>query len=416
MMKKAFVRRFSANILLILFVTLSTLGTADAAASNNSLPILMYHDLTTDPNCTSSMTITADRFRLDMEFLQEFGFTALLPSELVSIIQNKQALPQKPVMITFDDGYHSNYEYAYPVMRSTGMKATIAVIASKVHMASVHDTSSVSLTWDEIYEMVSSGIVEIGSHTFNLHNPQYAGNIAPDGINGVMRLLGESQSAYRLRVGSDLQTSIQLIKQYSGQQKVLYFSYPFGAYDSWMQTLLKENGILFSTLTKPGQANPFSSLHQMPRYRITTQQSVASLLQQTSVAIPAVANVSVNGHTTVLPAYNIDGNNYVRVRDVAMLLQDTVSSFDVQWNNSLKQVELKSASPYTPNGTENAPMSSERRTVRSLTEPTAVDGQQHMVAAYNIDGYTYYKLRSLGDLCGFSINWDAASQTVQVTA
>ena len=415
-MKKGFVKRFSASIIVVLLVMLSTFGTAGAAPASSSLPILMYHDLTTDPSRTNSMTITADRFRLDMEFLQEFEFTPLLPSELVSITQNKQSLPEKPIMITFDDGYHSNYEYAYPTLLSTGMKATIAVVTNSIQLASTSDTPSNSLTWEEIQEMVSSGIVEIGSHTYNLHNPQYHGNSAPDGINGVMRLPGESQSAYRLRVGGDLQTSLQLITQHSGQQKVLYFSYPFGAYDSWMQTLLNENGIVVSTLTTPGKANPSSSLHQMPRYRITMQQSVASLLRQTSVATPTVANVSVNGNTTVLPAYNIGGNNYVRVRDVALLLKDTASSFDVQWNNSLQQVELKSFSPYTPNGTENKPMSSERRTVQSLIEPTAADGQLHMIAAYNIDGYTYYKLRSLGDLCGFLVDWDAASQTVQVIA
>ena len=173
---------------------------------------------------------------------------------------------------------------------------------------------------------------------------------------------------------------------------------------------------MVSTLTNAGKANPFVSLHKMPRYRITMQQSVSSLLRQTSIAYPAIANVSVNGNTTVLPAYNIDGNNYVRVRDVAMLLKDTPSGFDVQWNKDLQQVELKSFSPYTPNGKENKPMSSERRTVQSLTEPTAADGALHMIAAYNVDGYTYYKLRSLGDLCGFLVDWDGTSQTVTITA
>ena len=64
------------------------------------------------------MTITVDRFRLDMEFLKEFGFTPLLPAELVAITQSKQPLPEKPIMITFDDGYHSNYEYAYPICKA----------------------------------------------------------------------------------------------------------------------------------------------------------------------------------------------------------------------------------------------------------------------------------------------------------
>lgn len=410
------IKKLSAMMIAICFVTLSTLNSASAASANTNLPILMYHDLTEDSAHTNSMTITADRFRLDMEFLREFGFTPLLPADLVSLTQNKQRLPEKPVMITFDDGYHSNYAYAYPILQSTGMKATIAIVARNVHLASTTDTPSHALTWPEIQEMVSSGIVEIGSHTYNLHNPQYGGMSAPNGINGVMRLPGESQSAYRTRVGGDLQNSIQLITQYSGQPRVNYFSYPYGAYDKWMQPLLKENGILVSTLTNPGQAKPSVSLHQMPRYRITMQQSVSSLLRQTSSAYPAVTNTSVNGHAVVLPAYRIGGNNYVRVRDVAMLLKDTPSSFDVQWNKSLNQVELRSFSPYTPNGTENKPMSSEIRTVKSLTEPTAADGVLHMIAAYNVDGYTYYKLRSLGDLCGFQVDWDDASQTVLITA
>lgn len=415
-MNMGLIKKISAMMVAISLVTLSTLGSACAASTNSNLTILMYHDLTNDPSRTNSMTITADRFRLDMEFLQEFGFTPLLPADLVAITQSKQSLPEKPIMITFDDGYHSNYAYAFPVLQSTGMKATIAVVAHNIRSAATLQQPSNMLTWEEIQEMVSSGIVEIGSHTYNLHNPQYSGMSAPNGINGVMRLPGESQSAYRTRVGGDLQTSIQLITQNSGQQKVLYFSYPFGAYDRWMQTLLNEKGILVSTLTEPGRAKPSVSLHQMPRYRITMQQSVSSLLRQTSAAYPALANTSVNGHAVVLPAYRIGGNNYVRVRDVAMLLKDTPSSFDVQWNKGLNQVELRSFSPYTPNGTENKPMSSEIRTVKSLTEPTVADGVQHMIAAYNVDGYTYYKLRSLGDLCGFQVDWDDASQTVLITA
>lgn len=407
-------KKFLAAIVSV--TILLSMSYVSAAPVTTGLTILMYHDLTEDPNATNSMTVTVDRFRQDMEFLQEFGYTPLLPSDLVEIAQGRAQMPAKPIMITFDDGYRSNYDYAYPILLETGMKAVIAVVAHNIQSAATAAPSRHSLTWEELQEMISSGLVEIGTHTYNLHNPQYSGNNAPNGINGVMRLPGESESAYRLRVGSDLQTSIQLITQHTSQQNVLYFSYPYGAYDSWMPSILSANGILVSTLTNAGQAHPLVSMQKMPRYGIRMDKPVSALLQQTATATPVAAQVSVNGTSTSLPAYNIDGNNYVRVRDVAFLLKDTASGFDVQWNESLQRVELSSFTPYTPIGTENKPLAAGQRTVKSIAKPTAADGSLHMVAAYNIDNYTYYKLRSLGDLCGFVVDWNETSQTVEVIA
>ena len=146
-----------------------------------------------------------------------------------------------------------------------------------------------------------------------------------------MRLRGESQDAYRLRVGGDLQMGINMIEQYL-VQKVHYFFYPCGAYDRWMQPLLQENGISVSTLTNAGTASVASSLYNLPRYGIRMEKPVSSLLRQREKAIPSQAAVMVNGEQHTLIAYNIGGNNYVRVRDVAVLLKDTASGFDVQWN------------------------------------------------------------------------------------
>lgn len=395
---------------------LSLPGSGAAASSGNDLTVLMYHDLTENPNQTDSLTVTTERFRLDMEFLQEFGYTPLLSADLVAIAQGSQTMPDKAIMITFDDGYRSNYDYAYPILQDTGMKAVIAVVAHNIQPEATASDTRGSFTWEEAREMVASGVVEIGSHTYNLHNPQYAGNNAPDGINGVMRLRGEPEDAYRLRVGSDLKTSIEMITQYTGQPQVLYFAYPYGAYDSWMPALLQENGILISSLTNAGQAHPLTSLYNLPRNNVHMDKPLSAMLQETATATPAAAQVSLNGTQTTLTAYNIGGNNYVRVRDVAVLLKDTAGGYDVQWDEGLQRVELTSFTPYTPLGTENAPLPAGKRTVRSLIEPTAIDGTLHTVAAYNIDGSTYYKLRSLGDLCGFQVDWDENTQTVLVTA
>lgn len=380
------------------------------------LPILMYHDLTEDEAATNSMTVTVERFRLDMEFLQQSGYTPLLPADLIEIQNGRQAMPDRPVMITFDDGYRSNYDYAYPVLQQTGMRAAIAVIAYNILPAYSDDAGRHTLTWSELREMHESGVFEIGSHTYNLHNPQYKGMTSPDGIDGVQRRRGESFSAYNARAGGDLRTSLELIRAHTGQTQVNYFSYPFGASDTWMEQILTSEQISVSTVTNPGHADVAKGLRGLPRYGITMERPVSELLRQTDSAVPALARVRLNGTEANLIAYNIGGNNYVRVRDVALLLQNTASGFDVQWNNAARRVELTSYRFYTPNGTENAPLPAGTRTVRSLTEPTVADGVTSMIAAYNIDGYTYYKLRSLGDLCGFAVDWEAATQTVVVTS
>jgi len=250
-----------------------------------SLPILTYHDLTTDPTAVNSMVVTVDRFRSDMEFLQQEGYTPLLPADLIAIRTGQQARPAKPVMITFDDGYRSNYTYAYPILRETGMKATIAVVAANIHTAEELAQAGRSerpeqsmLIWEELREMAESGIIEIGSHTYNLHNPETGGLYASTGSNGITPLRGESETAYRIRVGYDLKHSMELIRQYTGQETVRYFAFPFGASDPWADDLLDDLGLSVSVLVTPRIAFPAFGLDKLPRFGVQMEQSAIDWL------------------------------------------------------------------------------------------------------------------------------------------
>ena len=150
-----------------------------AANTASKVPILMYHNLTNDPSAVTSMTITGERFQEDMEYLEYNGYTPLLSADLIDIRAGKEAMPERPVMITFDDGYRSNYDIAYPILQKTGMKAVIALIGKSIRANDNTEANRFFIKWDEAAEMADSGLVELASHTYNLHNPQYGGLTAP---------------------------------------------------------------------------------------------------------------------------------------------------------------------------------------------------------------------------------------------
>ena len=132
--------------------------TGDSALSGNgqALPILMYHDVVEDGQPYNTWTVTAGRFRQDLQWLKDHGYACVLPRELA-----RGHLPRgKAVLITFDDGYESNYRLAFPILKEFGDKAAIALVTK-----SVDQGEPGFLTWDMCREMEASGLVEFGSHT-----------------------------------------------------------------------------------------------------------------------------------------------------------------------------------------------------------------------------------------------------------
>ena len=121
----------------------------------------MYHHIVENASDTNGMSVTAAQFRADMEWLIDRGYSFVLPRELVY----GEPLPEKPVMVTFDDGYRSNYDLLFPILQELDVKIVLALIVS---MPDYHH-STAFLSWDMCREMQDSGLVEFGSHTYNLH-------------------------------------------------------------------------------------------------------------------------------------------------------------------------------------------------------------------------------------------------------
>jgi biofilm PGA synthesis lipoprotein PgaB len=235
------------------------------------LPVLMYHHVVYDWQECNEMTITTGRLERDLRWLAENGYQTVLPRELAA----GEPLPEKPVLITFDDGYQSNYYLAYPLLQKYRAKAAIAV------MAYMQDNPGGNfLTWDMCREMAASGLVEIGSHGYVIHNLDIRmGNFVPGQANGVQRRKGESDLDFQCRVLEDLRYSHERITVELGTPPT-YFAYPFGKTDPDADAYLKTLFPL-TVVTGPGKhaANLSKGLQQLPRFTVTMQHTPAELLK-----------------------------------------------------------------------------------------------------------------------------------------
>lgn len=131
-------------------------------------------------------------------------------------------------------------------------------------------------------------------------------------------------------------------------------------------------------------------------------------------ATPTQSTVLVNGQQVSFDAYNIGGNNYFKLRDLAQALRGSAKQFDVVWYGEANIIELFSGQAYTSVGGELAQGSGTAKTANSTTSAIYRNGAQASLSAYNIGGNNYFKLRDLGRALDFDVVWDAAAQTIRI--
>lgn len=226
-----------------------------AAGAAVQVPILMYHDVS---YLGSGYSKTPEVFRRQMRELKDAGFHTVTYAQLIDFVVNGTALPEKPVVISVDDGYRTNYEYLYPILRELDMKAEIALIGGAVQY------SSWGLHWDEIEEMARSGLVSFQAHTDQMHADQ----TAQGGRLGVLKAPGESWSEYVEVLGADTAAITRRIQEHLGTRPAA-FVYPRGKWSPMTEAVIREQGYQASVTTRDGvarviQGDP-ASLYHMDR-------------------------------------------------------------------------------------------------------------------------------------------------------
>lgn len=134
-------------------------------------------------------------------------------------------------------------------------------------------------------------------------------------------------------------------------------------------------------------------------------------------AAPTASKVLVNGTAKAFEAYNIQNNNYFKLRDIAYVLNGTDAAFSVGWDAAANAVALDTSGEYAPTGNEmKVSGSTTKKNAVESNSAILVNGAKAALKAYNIDGNNYFKLRDLGTALGFDVGWDNASQTISITA
>ena len=130
--------------------------------------------------------------------------------------------------------------------------------------------------------------------------------------------------------------------------------------------------------------------------------------------VPTASTVLVNGANVAFDAYNINGANYFKLRDLAMALNGSAKQFEVSWDATANAISLISGQPYTAVGGELAVGNGNVESFRPTDSKILLNGAEVALEAYNIGGNNYFKLRDLGSAFDFGVDWDGANNTVVI--
>jgi len=242
-----------------------------AAAPGNEFIVLSYHDVRdsyTDALGRGVLTVETAELMAQFAWLRENGYHPVSLDDIFAAREGRRALPKKAVLLTFDDGYQSMYSRVFPLLKLFDYPAVLAVVGSWMERAP-HETVEYGnralprkelLSWTQVKEMTDSGLVEIASHSYDLHrgvraNPQ--GNERPAATTWRYHPANgryESDETYRQRIRADLRASKESIRRNTGHSPRVVV-WPYGAYNSIAVDIARELGMPVTFSLEKGKSN-----------------------------------------------------------------------------------------------------------------------------------------------------------------
>lgn len=232
------------------------------------VPILLYHyvEYVKDEGDTirKSLNIIPTVFEQEIKTLQDLGYTFLTPKDLADILDDKRQLPQRPVILSFDDGYRDFYTDVFPILKKYHVKAVTYIVPNFLNKPNNMDL------W-QLKEIVKSGLVEIGAHTMS-HS--FLPGLP---LKRVKYEVEESKNYLEKKLGI----------------KVVSFAYPYGAFDNQAINVVKDAGFKTAVTTIHGNlvmdTNRYFIYRLRPGARIG--ESLIKYIEEKSFPKPGSPNV-----------------------------------------------------------------------------------------------------------------------------
>ncbi len=235
-----------------------------------SYRVLCYHDVRDNVRETfkvwpEATAVDTRDLTAQLSWLDQNGYHPVSLQQIIDARAGKKPLPEKAILLTFDDGFESMYTKVFPLLKQFGFPALIAIVGDwiqtpqdeSVQFGDIKAPRKAFVNWDQVREMQASGLIEVASHSHSLHkgiigNPQ--GNMMPAAITRFywpQNKQYESDEAYTKRIRADLERSASLIEKETGKRPRAMV-WPYGANSQIANKIAAEVGMPISLNLEPG--------------------------------------------------------------------------------------------------------------------------------------------------------------------
>ncbi len=230
-------------LVLLGFLLAGWLATATATQDSRLLPIIMYHDVVPDGEQLDEYTVSATQLEEDLAALAREGWQTVRLSEVIDFVQNGATLPEKPVLLVFDDGYDSVLTQVLPLLEKYDARAVVSVIGARAQgLADGCDTSRQYMDWDALSQALASGRIELQSHSAQLHVFRAR--------KGLQQLPDETEEAYAKMLLADM-NQMDAWSEDAGVTMIKSFAYPYGFVEPLADSLMRKQGYEATMTSEP---------------------------------------------------------------------------------------------------------------------------------------------------------------------
>ena len=277
----------------MLCLLLVVIATAQARADppGQRFVAISFHDVVDQPTDLGADTVTTKTFVQFLDWLKGTGWEAISLDDVSAAARGLRKLPDKAILLTFDDGYRSLYTRVFPLLKAYRYPAVAALVGSWMEDAAdgtvLYGDKKVPrsnfVSWDEAREMQASGLVEFASHGYDLHrgvraNPQ--GNLTPAAVTwqyDPRTRTYEDDAQHTARIRADLTHSRTMMEDNLGHPPRAIV-WPYGRRTEIALQVAKELGFVFSMNLVPEPAST-SNLDAIPRYYPSERPSLEDIVR-----------------------------------------------------------------------------------------------------------------------------------------